>query len=48
MRVRAVGEFKELVLWAEEEGRRCEGVKRMLKLTRGWEEARDHTLKVSV
>ena len=43
---RAVGEFKQLATWAEQEGKRCDSVKKMLKLTKGWEEARDHALKV--
>ena len=45
-RAAAVGEFRQLVLWALEDDPRCERVKRMLKLAKGWEEARDHVLKV--
>jgi hypothetical protein len=41
-----VGEFRQLVLWAQEDAKRCDSVKRMLKLAKGWEEARDHVLKV--
>jgi hypothetical protein len=43
-----VGKFKALVAWAEEDTNRCEAVKRMLKLSRSWEEAREHALKVRV
>lgn len=42
----AVGEFRQLVAWAQEDAARCDQVKKMLKLTRGWEEARDHAMKV--
>lgn len=42
----AVGEFKELVEWAELDAARCEAVKKMLKLSRSWEEAREHAMKV--
>jgi hypothetical protein len=34
------------VLWAQEDVKRCDSVKRILKLAKGWEEARDHVLKV--
>lgn len=46
--VPAVGDFKALVAWAEEDTNRCEAVKRMLKLSRSWEEAREHAMKVRV
>ena len=38
----AVGQFKELVDIAEQDPRLCETLKKVLKLTRGWEIARDH------
>lgn len=42
----AVSEFRMLIKWAEEDDDRCSSVKKILKLTKGWEEARDHVLKV--
>ena len=42
--LRAVGQFRELVQWAEEDRSRCESVKKVLKLTKGWDVARDHAL----
>lgn len=42
-----VREFKALLEWAEEESTRCDITKKVLKLTKGWEEARDHVFKVS-
>ncbi len=42
----AVGEFRDLVVWAEADPRRCDSVRKMLKLTKGWEEAREHALRV--
>ena len=41
-----MGEFKQLATWAEGDPTRLEAVKKMLKLTKGWEEARDHAAKV--
>ncbi|KAL4437149.1 hypothetical protein ABPG75_004288 [Micractinium tetrahymenae] len=43
--VTTVGEFRQLVEWAVQEPTRCEQVRKMLKLQKGWEEARDHALK---
>lgn len=37
-----VGEFRQLVTWVEKSAKRLDGMKKILKLTRGWEEARDH------
>ena len=34
-------------MWAEAEPKRLDSVRKMLKLTKGWEEAREHALKVS-
>ncbi|KAK9806750.1 hypothetical protein WJX72_001396 [[Myrmecia] bisecta] len=42
--VTKVGQFKELVIMAEQDRPLCEALKRVLKLTRGWELARDHAL----
>lgn len=38
----AVGQFRELVEVAERDAQLCETLKKVLKLTRGWEVARDH------
>lgn len=40
--LRAVGQFKALTEWAEQDKAVCETLKRVLKLTRGWDVARDH------
>ncbi|PRW58095.1 CSE family protein [Chlorella sorokiniana] len=42
--VNTVGEFRQLAVWAQEDPSRLDQVKKMLKLTKGWEEARDHAL----
>lgn len=38
----AVGQFKRLADWAEKDRNVCEALKKVLKLTKGWELARDH------
>jgi hypothetical protein len=40
--VETVGEFKSLVEWASQDNARLMTMKKVLKLTKGWEEARDH------
>jgi hypothetical protein len=40
--VRAVGQFKEVVEVAERDRPLCETLKKVLKLAKGWELARDH------
>ena len=40
--LRAVGQFRALTEWAEQDKAVCETLKRVLKLTRGWDVARDH------
>lgn len=40
--VTAVGQFKRLAQWAEQDRNVCEQLKKVLKLTKGWELARDH------
>lgn len=47
VRPATVAEFRELSQWAGADGGRLDRVKRLLKLTRGWEEARDHAMRVS-
>lgn len=42
-----MGEFRDLVSWAEQDAPRCDAMKKMLKLTKGWEEAKEHALKVA-
>lgn len=42
--MRTVGQFKELVEVAEHDPALCETLKKVLKLTRGWEVARDHAM----
>jgi hypothetical protein len=37
-----VGQFKDVVEVAEKDPQLCETLKKVLKLTRGWEIARDH------
>ena len=37
-----MGQFKALTEWAEQDKAVCETLKRVLKLTRGWDVARDH------
>lgn len=32
--------------WAEEDKSRCSTVRRLLKLTKGWDEAKEHATKV--
>ena len=44
LHVGAVGQFKELVEVAEQDPQLCETLKKVLKLTRGWEVARDHAM----
>ena len=44
LHVVAVGQFKELVEVAEQDPQLCETLKKVLKLTRGWEVARDHAM----
>ncbi len=39
-----MGQFKRLALWAERDRGMCEQLKKVLKLTKGWELARDHAL----
>jgi hypothetical protein len=39
-----VGQFQRLARWAEEDKARCESLRKVLRLTRGWETARDHAL----
>ena len=38
----AVGQFRDVVEVAEKDPQLCETLKKVLKLTRGWEIARDH------
>ena len=38
----AVGQFRDIVEVAEKDPQLCETLKKVLKLTRGWEIARDH------
>lgn len=40
--IAAVGQFKDIVEVAEKDPQLCETLKKVLKLTRGWEIARDH------
>jgi hypothetical protein len=40
-----VGDFRQLILWAEERPARVAALKRALKLNRTWDEVRDHALK---
>lgn len=41
-----VRELQALMVWAEESLERCDATKKILKLTKGWEEAREHVFKV--
>lgn len=41
----AVGEFRELVELAEKDRPLCENLKKVLRLTKGWDMARDHAMQ---
>ncbi|KFM29185.1 hypothetical protein F751_3266, partial [Auxenochlorella protothecoides] len=43
--VNKVRELQALMVWAEESLERCDATKKILKLTKGWEEAREHVFK---
>lgn len=43
--VHTVGEYRDLILWAEEDAGRKSKLKKALNFTRGWDEAREHALR---
>ncbi|WPT15506.1 hypothetical protein PSENEW3_00003446 [Picochlorum sp. SENEW3] len=43
--VQTVGEYRDLILWAEEDAVRRSKLKKALNFTRGWDEAKEHALR---
>lgn len=43
--VAAVGEFRELCMWADKDRALCETLKKVLKLTKGWDAAKEHAMQ---
>ena len=41
----AVGEFRELCMWADKDRALCETLKKVLKLTKGWDAAKEHAMQ---
>ncbi|CAL8462805.1 g2338 [Coccomyxa elongata] len=43
--VGTVGEFRELCMWADKDRALCETLKKVLKLTKGWDAAKEHAMQ---